>query len=269
MKDKYCINCGLNHHTYKECKKPIISIGIILYYIQNNQIKFLMIRRKHTIGYIEFIRGNYNINNIGYLKKLLSVMSLEEKNNILNYNYTYLWKNLWQISIITKNDKYINSENKFNKLKNGFFIDNNFINIKLLFYNIYNWKETDWEFPKGKRKYKELDIDTAKREFYEETGISDQNYNIIYNFKIIENYKGINNNNYRNIYFIAKALNNNIPNINYSKKNQYCEISKIEWFNKNNTIYKIRHYYKEKINIVNKVFNYILKIENINYNSNE
>ena len=42
---------------------------------------------------------------------------------------TYLWKNLWQISIITKNDKYINSENKFNKLKNGFFIDDNFINI--------------------------------------------------------------------------------------------------------------------------------------------
>ena len=28
------------------------------------QLKFLMIRRKHTLGYIEFLRGRYDVNNI-------------------------------------------------------------------------------------------------------------------------------------------------------------------------------------------------------------
>ena len=269
MRNKYCINCGLNGHNINECIKPIISIGIILYNIDNNKINFLMIRRKHTIGYIEFIRGNYNLNNLNYIKKLMSVMSIFEKNSILNYNYEYLWKKLWHIKTITKNNKYLFNEEKFNKLKNGYFINNNFINIKILFKNINSWNETEWEFPKGKRKYNEIDLVTAKREFCEETGINEDNYDIINNKKFTENYKGINNLKYRNIYFLGKSKNNFIPNINYNKKYQFCEISKIDWYDYNNALTKIRPYYYEKQNILKSIFSYILQIENINIINNE
>ena len=267
--NKYCINCGNINHSTNECIKPIISLGIILYYKDNNNIKLLLIRRKHSIGYIEFIRGNYDINNIFYIKRLLSVMNYNEKNKILSKNFEYLWKDLWHIQKINKNKKFILNQDKFNNLRNGIFINDKFINLKLLFYDVnYNWNETEWEIPKGKRKYKETDLEAAKREFYEETGINEDNYDIIDNIKFIENYKGINNYNYRNIYFLAKIKNYIEPEINYNDKNQYCEISKIKWFVNYNCLKVIRSYYNEKKNILNKVIKYINRIENISINNN-
>ena len=265
---KYCINCGKNNHNTIECDKPIISIGILLYYIENNKPIILLIRRKHSIGYIEFIRGNYNINNIYYIKKLLSVMTIDEKNRLLNNKFEYLWKNLWHIKSINKNDKFINNQNKFYNLKNGLFINNKFYNLKILFCDINNnWNETEWEIPKGKRKYNEIDIETAKREFFEETGISDDNYEIVNNIKLIENYKGINNYNYRNIYYVAKINKYIEPKINYSNKSQYCEISKIQWFNNKFIFNIIRPYYFEKIKVIKKALKYISNIENICINN--
>ena len=43
------------------------------------------------------------------------------------------------------------------------------------------WKETEWEFPKGRRNYQEKDLDCALREFEEETGILRNNISVIEN----------------------------------------------------------------------------------------
>ena len=263
MDNKYCINCGLKGHKSFNCNKPIISIGIILYNINNNNIEYLMIRRKHTLGFIEFIRCNYKLEDINYILKLISVMTNYETNIILNNNYEYLWKCLWHIKSIVKNSNYINNEQKFNKLKDGIFINNEYFNLQILFNKINNWTETEWEFPKGKRKYNEIDILTAKREFNEETNINENNYKILDINPFVENYIGINNLRYRNIYYIGKCNNKICPRINYKKKSQYCEISKIEWFDIHNTINKIRPYYKNKIKILDNINKYIMKIENI------
>ena len=74
---------------------------------------------------------------------------------------------------------------------------------------------------------------------------------------------------YRNIYFLGKSKNNFIPNINYNKKYQFCEISKIDWYDYNNALTKIRPYYYEKQNILKSIFSYILQIENINIINND
>ena len=103
MDNRYCINCGFKGHKSFNCNKPIISIGIILYNINNNNIEYLMIRRKHTLGFIEFIRSNYKLDDIRYILKLFSVMTNNEKKIILTNNYEYLWKSLWHIKSITKN----------------------------------------------------------------------------------------------------------------------------------------------------------------------
>ena len=58
----YCNNCGLTGHIFSNCKYPITSVGIIAFRYNNNNIEYLMIRRKDTIGYIEFMRGKYSIN---------------------------------------------------------------------------------------------------------------------------------------------------------------------------------------------------------------
>ena len=60
MERKYCNNCGNFGHIYKHCRHPILSYGIILYddSIPDN-IKIVMIERKDSISYIEFLRGKY------------------------------------------------------------------------------------------------------------------------------------------------------------------------------------------------------------------
>jgi len=61
--DNYCNNCGKYGHLYHQCKTPITSFGIIVFRIKNDIPQYLMIRRKDTLGYIDFMRGKYSAYN--------------------------------------------------------------------------------------------------------------------------------------------------------------------------------------------------------------
>ena len=82
-----CSNCGNNGHIFQNCQYPITSIGIIVYRKNINGVfEYLMIRRKDTIGYIEFIRGKYPLCNKEYIKNIISEMTDTEKEKILILN---------------------------------------------------------------------------------------------------------------------------------------------------------------------------------------
>ena len=62
-----CLNCGHYGHAIKTCNYPITSYGILCYFVQNNNIKYLMIQRKDSLCYIEFLRGKYSsVNDIQF-----------------------------------------------------------------------------------------------------------------------------------------------------------------------------------------------------------
>ena len=83
MNDNYCNNCGKQGHLYHQCKMPITSIGIIVFrYNEKNNIEYLMIRRKDTLGFIDFMRGKYSIYNKEYLINMFKQMTNIEKNII-------------------------------------------------------------------------------------------------------------------------------------------------------------------------------------------
>ena len=86
----YCNNCGKTGHLYHNCKTPITSLGVIAFRINNGIIEYLMIRSKETLGYIDFMRGKYNINDKEYIKNMLKQMSNEEKKNIINKEFDEL-----------------------------------------------------------------------------------------------------------------------------------------------------------------------------------
>ena len=58
-----CGNCGIKGHVYSNCKLPILSYGIILFTFLDEQPKILLVQRKDSLTYIEYIRGKYNIND--------------------------------------------------------------------------------------------------------------------------------------------------------------------------------------------------------------
>ena len=52
--------------------------------ITNNHERyyFLLIRRKDTLGYVDFIRGRYPYNNINYIMNIINEMTEDEKDMI-------------------------------------------------------------------------------------------------------------------------------------------------------------------------------------------
>jgi 8-oxo-dGTP pyrophosphatase MutT (NUDIX family) len=49
-----------------------------------------------------------------------------------------------------------------------------------------NWTEPEWGFPKGRANANESEIETAIREFIEETGIKRENFRILKNLQYID-----------------------------------------------------------------------------------
>ena len=101
----YCTNCGKIGHLYKNCKNPIISYGIMLFKYVNNTLYLLLVQRKDSISYIEFIRGKYSITNTSKLLTILSNITKYELHNILNYSFDELWNSLWSTNLNTSSAK--------------------------------------------------------------------------------------------------------------------------------------------------------------------
>ena len=249
-----CNNCGKQGHQYHQCKTPIISYGIILFRPSSKGIQYLMIRRKDSFGYIDFIRGKYALNNLDHTYIMFDEMSVSEKENILKSDFETLWKNMWSFQDTNQMLQYKNEEiassKKFYMLKNGLQIgyDGETINTQMLIENSKtNWIETEWEFPKGRKNHQESDVDCALREFEEETGILKSELKIVDNLAPFEEtFVGSNHKSYKHKYFLAYTDSVFESLDNY----QQTEVSKMEWKTLDECLECIRPYNLEKKRIL-------------------
>ena len=262
-----CNNCGKIGHTFSKCSEPITSYGIIIFRFNDSIPEILMINRKKSLCYIEFIRGKYNINNPNYILVLIDKFSEKEKENIRTKSFDYLWKDLWLLDNLKVNiykKDYENAKNKFNDLKNGFYLKDKFINLEsILKKSTKNYEESEWEFPKGrKNNNNEKNISCAIRECEEETNFTTDDYELLINISPLnEFYFGENKVKYSHIYYIAELLNYKKKLIVNPECNQSLEISKMEWLTKEKALNKLRDYHKSRIKIINTMFNFLENIE--------
>ena len=257
-KNMICKNCNRPFHTLKQCKYPITSYGIILFRIFHGEIQYLMIRRKNSFGYIDFIKGQYTENNLEYLQKLFDEMSIEEKTIILeNYDFDILWKKMWEDNY--RPNIFNSSKQKFGNLKTSGVLE------QIIENSTTRWYETEWEFPKGRRNYMEKDLECALREFQEETGINSNDIILIENLLPFEEiFTGTNYKSYKNKYFLAslkKSNNNNFDNFEKLDNYQISEVSKIEWKTLENCTDSIRPYNIEKIKLIDQINDTIMKYQ--------
>jgi 8-oxo-dGTP pyrophosphatase MutT (NUDIX family) len=263
-----CSNCGKDNHLQRECKDPLTSYGIICFHnfpLENENViindisttqninKIIMIRRKDTIGYMELMRGKYNINNDEYIIKLIDLMTSQEKERILqvgDFDKLRTLLGMTKKNNIYKNE-YDNAKKKFNYLINTKI--NTLSKLEyLISKSTITWNETEWGLPKGRKHQKESNINCAVREFLEETGLLINDISLLLNIKPIEEiYTSINNIKYKHVYYFAKFINNNTTlKYNPKNKNQNKEISDINWFGLDECITKLRPYYNEKKKII-------------------
>ena len=249
-----CNNCGKQGHMFHQCKLPITSYGIIVFRFSTEGIKYLMIRRKDSFRYIDFIRGKYSANNLAQLNILINEMSIEEKQRILTTSFDLLWNEMWGESDIQyKNEEY-SSKKKFESIKEGLLINDKLVTLKdIVKFSQTNWIETEWEFPKGRRNQKEKDLECALREFEEETGISKNDISIIENVLPFEEmFIGSNHKSYKHKYFLAFMEKTDDTDFNLNNY-QKTEVSKLGWKTLYNCLESIRPYNLEKRELIQNI----------------
>jgi 8-oxo-dGTP pyrophosphatase MutT (NUDIX family) len=250
--NNFCNNCGKIGHVFQTCKHPITSVGIIIFRKHENKIQYLLIRRKHSLGFVEFMRGKYPLHNYNYLVNVFNEMSIDEKELIKRSTFDELWSYLWgdHMGIQYRGEEKVSRE-KFETLKCGIESNKQEYNLeKIITNSTVIWDETEWGFPKGRRNYQEKDLVCALREFEEETGYLRSNVILIQNIIPYEEiFTGSNMKSYKHKYFLG-CMESNILTTNEFQKS---EVSEIKWMSYEESMAKIRPYNLEKKNILSKI----------------
>lgn len=258
----YCINCGQHGHICRACTQPITSYGIILTGRYNGEIRYLMIQRKDSLAFIEFIRGKYHLGNRAYIMRLFGDMTRDERRRIDSQSFHSLWRSLWSGCERTRSASmaYRYSEAKFYMIRRGYTIILNDeestplrFDLKWVMENAPPVYETsEWEFPKGRRKHQEGILACALREFSEETGIHHSDVSVVASEgPFEESYVGSNGCPYSNMYFLANfqmevSSDERIPvveNDNWTSLIQAREVSAIKWASRDEALLMIRPFY--------------------------
>ncbi|AYV83571.1 MAG: NUDIX hydrolase [Hyperionvirus sp.] len=223
-------------------------------------IKFLMIRRKHTLGYIEFIRGRYKPDNVDGIVFLFQQMTREEIDRIGRMDIGELWNDFWidPDKRILYEKEFCKTKQKFDKLKNG---DDTELTLDFYVKHVVpTWDQAEWGFPKGRRNKTETNVRCALREFEEETGLNGEDYILLEGIKpLVEEFIGTNGVRYKHIYYVAYANSDVMPVIDVSNMHQATEIGDIGYYTYNDVINMIRPYHVERKKIITKLYMYLLE----------
>ena len=276
----YCNNCGKYGHSYSHCKNPITSYGVVAFRWnpELNETQYLLICRKNTLGYMDFIRGKYIPNDVDYIYNMIMQMTETETKQILSGNFEKMWKTAFETTSVCQDSMAVDEEeaekevkpvdNSNNTLKHEMYTSQEKyrqLNAKISENGIHilsslvkksietgnNWKEPEWGFPKGRRNYRETDYDCAIREFCEETGFTK---NVLKNIQNVvpfeEVFMGSNYKSYKHRYYLV-----NIPyDVSVNTSNfERSEVSKMEWKTYSECLRDIRPYNLEKIRIIGNI----------------
>lgn len=222
--------------------KPDLT-NTIISFLREEPIEVLLICRRDSLSFIEFVRGKYNDN--AYLCSLFSGMTKREHEKIRTLTFDELWRSVWGAAADSHKVDHENSYRKYRALGPiG----------KLLDDNPTIWTEPEWGFPKGRRNINESDISGAMREFKEETNLEEGDISVLQNVHpLVETFVGSNNVQYCHKYYLGVCKPNQEVRIHHENPHMSREIGNIGWFTFDAALEKIRPHSTEKSDILKKV----------------
>jgi len=254
-----------NAHDKHTLKKIKISAGIACCRYHKGQRQLLLVRKRYTYAFNDFVHGRYNSNCDSEIINILNQTTLEEKLEILSLNFNLLWHKIWLSDKPGINNVYFLARNKFQHT----FLEDNGARLRKLIGRAKN-SQLLWELPKGHRinKY-ESEIECAVREFEEETGIQKKHYFIYPQFRRVYSFIDANTK-YVFIYYFALIKNEFIDICKTICQQKlvkiYSEISDIQWA----SIEMIRLIDQDKKleNITQPIFNFARRVVRPKYGHN-
>ncbi len=216
----------VKRHKSKSDNSFVMSYGVAC--VRRNSgsgcYEILMIKKRHTYSFIEFVRGMYDPYKDYDLQYMFEAMTITEKSMIQTRNFETIWNYCnGEPTKSSERSIYNRSLRKYTALleRNG--------NVLLTL--ITNTKNSNllWEIPKGRPNKKESPLASATREFEEETGLSKNSYRILFDEGTIE-YSFIDCGvKYKYIYYIAVLCGNVNPTYDYNNQHMLWELSELRF----------------------------------------
>jgi 8-oxo-dGTP pyrophosphatase MutT (NUDIX family) len=201
-------------------------------------VQYLLICRRDSLSFIEFVRGKYSVMERDYLHSLFENMTGGEHEKIRTLTFEQLWMSVWGAAADTHKTDFENSHRKYKQLGDM---------KTVLAAHPTTWAEPEWGFPKGRRNPSETDLAGAIREFKEETSLKDKDFQIIQNIEpLVESFKGSNNVNYCHKYYLALCPSGTAVTMDPANPHMNREIGAVGWFSLEEALAKIRSRDTEK-----------------------
>ena len=184
--------------------------------------EILMIKKRNTYSFIEFVRGIYDPYKDHDLEYMFEAITITEKSMIQTRNFNTLWNYCnGEPTKSSERSVYARSLKKFNTLLGRDVLSSLLSkteNATLL-----------WEIPKGRPNKKETPLVSAVREFEEETGINKESYRILFDEGTIE-YSFVDGGiKYKYIYYIATLSGSTNPTYDYNNRHMLWELSELKF----------------------------------------
>lgn len=264
---KTCSNCGQYGHSFRHCIAPVTSHGVIVFKVEGGWnpakilsevdsaitgfegagiVKYLMIQRRDSLGFVELMRGKYQTDDSTYILTQLRGMTKRERERFLTLSFQDLWNQLWgtdSTSTQYKSEKET-SRQKFEALRASGILDETGTRktLEQIFESLGpGWETPEYGFPKGRRDSNESERDCALRELWEETGLRKENIKLIENCEPLqETFFGSNRVHYCHKYMLALIKSD--VEVSFDPENEHMkkEIGDIGWFTLEEALSKIR-----------------------------
>lgn len=270
-----CINCGKVGHTRYKCFEPYTSYGVVLFDADSplqlakidkkinvrasnkgnyhlmaqlpalaERVRFLVVRKKHSYSFLEFVLGRYEPDDVQGLTSLFEHLTLPELDILENHSYDHCAQQCGIGSL-----HYESSKAKFTRIKQSGL----FRKLRLL----VHYTEPEWGFPKGRKMSGEGNLQCALREFSEETDLLPDHLSVFERvLPLTENYVGTDGHNYRHIYFLAQVTKR--PTALRRTLDHCPETSEMRWISLTEMHTYFRPYQREKRQILTELSLFIL-----------
>ena len=269
-----CRNCGMLGHVYRNCNHPTISFGIIAARPPDAHCaepQYLMIQRRDSLNFIDFVRGKYHPQDVTYLRGMFISMTNDERERVCapDADFSTLWAAVWHRPPGAHHgSEYAEARASFEALRTGYSLrtaDGEIIGVSLqelvrTTTSAYPM-DREWGFPKGRRKTKESDRDAAVREFTEETLYAANDIELEGQKPIEETFLGTNGVRYRHVYFRAtmRAPVPAVRPVELGNVQQAREVSDVRWFTRAQVLERIRPHNVERRHLFARIADVVEK----------